>query len=57
VSVRAYGLQQCFIGESLTRINSFTRPFRVFSNLNRWIDVRLDLLGNMRERELPALLV
>ncbi|KIK62964.1 hypothetical protein GYMLUDRAFT_259735 [Collybiopsis luxurians FD-317 M1] len=47
VSVRAYGVQKRFISESLSRINYYSRPSRVFWNLNRWIDVRLDLMGNI----------
>ncbi|KAE9406279.1 P-loop containing nucleoside triphosphate hydrolase protein [Gymnopus androsaceus JB14] len=57
VSVRAYGVQQRFIEESLTRINYYSRPSRVFYNLNRWIDVRLDLLGNIFSAGLAAYLV
>lgn len=57
VSVRAYGVQQRFIQESLTLINYYSRPARVFSNLNRWIDVRLDLLGNVFATSLAAYLV
>ncbi|GAW02588.1 P-loop containing nucleoside triphosphate hydrolase protein [Lentinula edodes] len=57
VSVRAYGVQERFIKESLTRINYYSRPSRVFWNLNRWIDVRLDLLGNVFSASLAAYLV
>ncbi|KAJ3720770.1 P-loop containing nucleoside triphosphate hydrolase protein, partial [Lentinula guzmanii] len=57
VSVRAYGVQDRFIKESLTRINYYSRPSRVFWNLNRWIDVRLDLLGNVFSSSLAAYLV
>ncbi|KAE9384990.1 P-loop containing nucleoside triphosphate hydrolase protein [Gymnopus androsaceus JB14] len=57
VSVRAYGVQHRFIEESLTRINYYSRPSRVFWNLNRWIDVRLDLFGNIFSASLAAYLV
>ncbi|KAE9391369.1 P-loop containing nucleoside triphosphate hydrolase protein [Gymnopus androsaceus JB14] len=57
VSVRAYGVQQRFIEESLSRINYYSRPSRVFWNLNRWIDVRLDLFGNIFSASLAAYLV
>ncbi|KAF9030066.1 P-loop containing nucleoside triphosphate hydrolase protein [Rhodocollybia butyracea] len=57
VSVRAYGVQQRFIKESLTRINYYSRPSRVFWNLNRWIDVRLDLFGNVFSAGLAFYLV
>ncbi|KAE9400658.1 P-loop containing nucleoside triphosphate hydrolase protein [Gymnopus androsaceus JB14] len=57
VSVRAYGVQQRFIEESLTLINHYSRPARVFSNLNRWIDVRLDILGNIFATSLAVYLV
>lgn len=35
VSIRAYGAQDAFKGESLKRINNYTRSARTFYNLNR----------------------
>lgn len=57
VSVRAYGVQERFISEALTRINHYSRPSRVFWNVNRWIDVRLDLMGNIFSAGLAFYLV
>ncbi|KAJ7081163.1 multidrug resistance-associated ABC transporter [Mycena belliarum] len=41
VSVRAYGAQNTSIQISLDRIDRLTRASRTFSNLNRWISVRM----------------
>ncbi|KAF8199798.1 P-loop containing nucleoside triphosphate hydrolase protein [Mycena galopus ATCC 62051] len=40
-SVRAYGAQEAVIKGSLERINRLTRATRTFSNLNRWVTVRI----------------
>ncbi|KAF8966908.1 multidrug resistance-associated ABC transporter [Flammula alnicola] len=45
ISIRAYGAQQFFKTESLKRIDHFTRISRMSYNLNRWISIRIDLLG------------
>ncbi|KAF4617652.1 hypothetical protein D9613_005677 [Agrocybe pediades] len=45
VSIRAYGAQDSFRKESLTRIDRYTRLARLSWNLNRWIAVRMDFLG------------
>lgn len=45
VSIRAYGAQEAFKKESLKRIDHFTNLSRVSYNLNRWISIRIDLLG------------
>ncbi|KAF8528012.1 hypothetical protein BU17DRAFT_81241 [Hysterangium stoloniferum] len=45
VSIRAYGAQAAFTSESLKRIDKYTRPARVYYNLNRWIGVRIDAIG------------
>lgn len=57
VSVRAYGVQHAFITESLRRINYYSRASRVFWNLNRWVGVRLDFLGNLFSTSLAVYLV
>ncbi|KAJ7147409.1 P-loop containing nucleoside triphosphate hydrolase protein [Mycena crocata] len=44
-SVRAYGAQEAVIQISLDRINRSTRAARTLENLNRWVTVRIDLLG------------
>ncbi|KAF8528008.1 P-loop containing nucleoside triphosphate hydrolase protein [Hysterangium stoloniferum] len=45
VSIRAYGAQAAFTSESLKRIDKYTRPARVYYNINRWIGVRIDAIG------------
>ncbi|KAF9553875.1 multidrug resistance-associated ABC transporter [Agrocybe pediades] len=45
VSIRAYGAQDTFRQESLSRIDHYTRVARMSYNLNRWIGVRMDFLG------------
>ncbi|KAF8157953.1 multidrug resistance-associated ABC transporter [Crassisporium funariophilum] len=45
VSIRAYGAQKPFKGESLKRIDHFIKISRTSYNLNRWIGIRTDLLG------------
>ncbi|KAJ7072015.1 P-loop containing nucleoside triphosphate hydrolase protein [Mycena amicta] len=47
VSVRAYGAQDALIGISQERINRLTRATRTFMNLNRWVTVRIDVLGGL----------
>ncbi|KAJ7797527.1 hypothetical protein B0H14DRAFT_3093160 [Mycena olivaceomarginata] len=47
ISVRAYGAQEAVIRISMERINRSTRAMRTFSNLNRWVTVRIDLLGGL----------
>ncbi|KAJ7268668.1 hypothetical protein B0H12DRAFT_1009709 [Mycena haematopus] len=46
-SVRAYGAQEAVIQGSIDRINRLTRATRTFSNLNRWVTVRIDVLGGL----------
>ncbi|KDR82358.1 hypothetical protein GALMADRAFT_237629 [Galerina marginata CBS 339.88] len=57
VSIRAYGAQNIFKTESLTRINLYTRVARTSWNLNRWIAVRIDFLGAAFTTALAAYLV
>ncbi|PPQ73485.1 hypothetical protein CVT26_010187 [Gymnopilus dilepis] len=45
VSIRAYGAQQFFRAESLKRVDRYLRIARTSYNLNRWIGIRIDLLG------------
>ncbi|KAJ7657333.1 P-loop containing nucleoside triphosphate hydrolase protein [Mycena polygramma] len=45
VSIRAFGAQSKFSNETLARIDRFTRAARNHYNLNRWVSVRIDLLG------------
>nr|GAT46155.1 ATP-binding cassette transporter [Mycena chlorophos] len=45
-SIRAYGAQTPFILESIRRINKYTRAARTLANLDRWVAVRLAVVGN-----------
>jgi hypothetical protein len=56
-SIRAYALEHAFIAEMQERINHYTRSARVFYNLNRWVAVRLELLGTLFTTALAAYLV
>ncbi|CCM03907.1 uncharacterized protein FIBRA_06058 [Fibroporia radiculosa] len=57
ISIRAYGAQDLFRKESFKRIDKYTRASRTFNNLNRWISVRIDVLGAMFSTSLAAYLV
>ncbi|KAJ7750388.1 hypothetical protein DFH07DRAFT_1062096 [Mycena maculata] len=56
-SIRAYAQEPAFIAEMQERINHYTRSARVFYNLNRWVAVRLELLGTLFTTALAAYLV
>ncbi|KAF9449128.1 multidrug resistance-associated ABC transporter [Macrolepiota fuliginosa MF-IS2] len=56
-SIRAYGAQDAFKQESLKRIDFYTRAARVSWNLNRWMAVRIDILGTAFTTSLAAYLV
>ncbi|KAJ7690181.1 hypothetical protein B0H17DRAFT_1331449 [Mycena rosella] len=57
VSIRAYAAESKFSNESLARINRYTRAARNFYNLNRWISIRIDLLGSTFTASLALYLV
>ncbi|KAE9402019.1 P-loop containing nucleoside triphosphate hydrolase protein [Gymnopus androsaceus JB14] len=57
VSVRAYGVQRSVVEESLKRINYYSGPSVLYWNLSRWLNLRLDLLGNLFSAALAAYLV
>ena len=57
VSVRAYGAQAAFKAESLKRIDHYSRIKRAAYSLNRWISVRIDLLGQIFTVALASYLV
>ena len=57
VSIRAYSAQDVFKRESLDRIDKFSRPARTFYNLNRWISIRIDIIGALFSSGLAAYLV
>jgi len=56
-SIRAYGAQHAFKRVSMTRIHSYTRAARTFYNLNRWISVRIEVLGGLFAAGLAIYLV
>ncbi|TFK76776.1 hypothetical protein BDN72DRAFT_873327 [Pluteus cervinus] len=57
VSIRAYGAEERFLKESLTRIDRYIRAQRSFYDLNRWITIRVDGLGAAFSAGLAAWLV
>ncbi|KAJ7700269.1 hypothetical protein B0H16DRAFT_1642910 [Mycena metata] len=57
VSIRAYGAQSKFNAESLTKIDRYTRAARNYYNLNRWVGIRIDILGSFFSASLAAYLV
>ena len=57
VSIRAYSAQDSFRQESLRRIDKVTRLSRTFYNLNRWITIRVDIVGIIFSTALAIYLV
>ncbi|KAF8876196.1 P-loop containing nucleoside triphosphate hydrolase protein [Gymnopilus junonius] len=57
VSIRAYGAQNAFKEESLRRIDYYSRAARTSWDLNRWIALRMDVLGTLFTASLAAYLV
>ena len=45
VSIRAYGAQQPFTNELMTKNDHYIKVSRTSFNLNRWIGIRIDALG------------
>ncbi|KAL4069345.1 P-loop containing nucleoside triphosphate hydrolase protein [Scleroderma citrinum] len=56
-SIRAYSAQAAFKSESLNRIDRYSKSARTFYNLNRWVCVRIDLIGALFSAVLAAYLV
>ncbi|KAI6134164.1 ABC transporter type 1, transmembrane domain-containing protein [Pisolithus croceorrhizus] len=56
-SIRAYGAQDAFRRQSLERIDYYSRSARTFYNLNRWVCIRIDLVGALFTGALAAYLV
>ena len=54
MSIRAYGAEGAFKSESLKRVDHYVRIARVSNNLNRWIAMRIDLVGNIFTTSLAA---
>ncbi|KAJ7487075.1 hypothetical protein FB451DRAFT_1337537 [Mycena latifolia] len=57
VSIRAFGAESKFRTESLARIDRYTRAARNYYNLNRWVGIRVDLLGSIFSAALASYLV
>ncbi|KAJ7818819.1 hypothetical protein B0H13DRAFT_2242056 [Mycena leptocephala] len=57
LSIRAFGAQSKFTTESLARIDRYTRAARNFYNLNRWVSIRVDILGALFSAGLATYLV
>ncbi|KAH7108534.1 hypothetical protein BKA62DRAFT_682512 [Auriculariales sp. MPI-PUGE-AT-0066] len=46
-SIRAYGAEEAFKEEARRRIDTYTRAARSYYNLNRWISIRVTVLGGV----------
>lgn len=57
VSIRAYAAQQPFKTELYNRIDHYSRTARVSWNLNRWVGLRIDVLGSVFTTALATYLV
>ncbi|KAJ7185322.1 multidrug resistance-associated ABC transporter [Mycena filopes] len=57
VSIRAFGAQSKTNVESLTKIDRYTRAARNYYDLNRWVGIRIDILGALFAASLTAYLV
>ncbi|KAH7883936.1 hypothetical protein F5I97DRAFT_2075294 [Phlebopus sp. FC_14] len=56
-SIRAYGAQRAIQEESLDRIDRYSKSARMFYNLNRWVCIRIDLVGALFTTALAAYLL
>lgn len=57
VSIRAYGAQDKLRAEARKRADKYTRAATEFYSLNRWVTVRIDMLGGLFASMLAAFLV
>lgn len=57
VSIRAYGAQEKLRAEARRRADKYTRTARAFYNLNRWVTIRIDMLGGLFASLLAAFLI
>ncbi|KAI0633842.1 multidrug resistance-associated ABC transporter [Trametes polyzona] len=57
VSIRAYGAQRRFKDESYVRVDRYSRAALIYNALNRWITVRVDVMGTLLSVILAAYLV
>ncbi|KAL1697496.1 P-loop containing nucleoside triphosphate hydrolase protein [Schizophyllum commune] len=56
-SIRAYGVQERFKNESMSRLDNYMRLARPLYNLNRWVSVRIETLGSILAASLGAFLL
>ncbi|KAK1236146.1 hypothetical protein PQX77_000617 [Marasmius sp. AFHP31] len=56
-SIRAYGVEERFIQQSMDHIDKYSRTARTFYDANRWIGVRMDFLAGLFASGLSAYLV
>jgi ABC-type multidrug transport system fused ATPase/permease subunit len=57
VSIRAFGAQEQMLREAQTRADKYTRTARAYYNLNRWVTIRIDMLGGLFASVLAAFIV
>jgi ABC-type multidrug transport system fused ATPase/permease subunit len=57
VSIRAYGAQEKLRIEARRKADKYTRTATAFYNLNRWVTVRIDMLGGLFAALLAAFIV
>lgn len=57
VSIRAFAAQDKMRAEAQRRADKYTRTARAFYNLNRWVTIRIDMLGGLFAAVLAAFLV
>ncbi|RPD53734.1 P-loop containing nucleoside triphosphate hydrolase protein [Lentinus tigrinus ALCF2SS1-7] len=56
VSIRAYGAQEAFKQESYARMDRYNRAGLTYEALNRWVTIRVDILGSALSAVLAAYL-
>jgi ABC-type multidrug transport system fused ATPase/permease subunit len=57
VSIRAYGAQEQIKNQTREKADKYTRTATAFYNLNRWVTVRIDMLGGLFSMTLAIFLV
>lgn len=57
VSIRAYGAQEQIKRETQAKADKYTRAATAFYNLNRWVTIRIDMLGGVFSALLASFLI
>ncbi|KAI0768822.1 multidrug resistance-associated ABC transporter [Trametes elegans] len=57
VSIRAYGAQEDFKSESYARVDRYSRAALIYNGLDRWITVRVEVMGTLLSTILAGYLV